>query len=257
MKTGQNLWSKDELILAINLYCKIPFGKIHHRNPLIIELATLIDRTPSAVAFKLSNFASFDPSLQARGIKGASNASKLDLEVWNEFYQNWDTKPFESEQLLAKLKHNKIEASKDFPDHEINREGKTKDQIIKARVNQNFFRQMILASYNNTCCITGIQIPEILIAGHISPWGKDEKNRLNPRNGIAINALHDKAFEAGLISITADYQIKVSSKLVKQEKGTNVEELFLKFNNKQIYLPSKFLPDPELLNYHYHERFIK
>jgi putative restriction endonuclease len=82
MRAGQNLWSREELILAINLYCKLPFGRLHNRNPEIINLANLIGRTPSSVAYKLVNFASLDPSLKARGIKGASNASNLDREIW-------------------------------------------------------------------------------------------------------------------------------------------------------------------------------
>jgi putative restriction endonuclease len=257
MKTGQSLWTREELILAVNLYCKMPFGKIHHGNPQIINLAALIGRTPSAVAFKLSNFASFDPSLQARGIKGASNASKLDLEIWNEFYEQWDTKPFESEILLAKFKNTTVEVSNDINEADLQKEGKTREQIVKTRVNQNFFRSMIMASYNNTCCITGLQLPDLLIAGHISPWGKDKKNRLNPRNGIAINALHDKAFEAGLITITPSYQIKISSILRKQKNDTEIENLFLKFDDLPIHLPSRFLPDPEFLSYHNNERFIK
>ena len=81
MKAGQTLWTREELILAINLYCKLPFGRLHRANPDIIHLAKLIHRTPSAVALKLVNFASFDPSLRARGIKGASNASKLDSQI--------------------------------------------------------------------------------------------------------------------------------------------------------------------------------
>jgi putative restriction endonuclease len=257
MKTGQTLWSRDELILAINLYCKMPFGKIHHGNPEIINLATLIGRTPSAVAFKLSNFASFDPSLQARGIKGASNASKLDLEIWNEFYDQWDIKPFESEVLLAKFKQTTIEKSNDIDEADLFREGKTREQIVKTRVNQKFFRSMIMAAYDNTCCITGLQIADLLIAGHISPWGKDENNRLNPRNGIAINALHDKAFESGLITITPDYKIKVSSLLSKRKNDKEIENLFVRFNDEPIHLPSRFLPDPQFLKYHNDVRFIK
>ena len=49
----------------------------------------------------------------------------------------------------------------------------------------------------------------MLVAGHIVPWAADAQNRLNPRNGIAINALHDKAFENGLLTITPDYTIRV------------------------------------------------
>jgi putative restriction endonuclease len=257
MKEGQKLWTREELILAINLYCKMPFGKIHHGNPMIISLAFLIGRTPSSVALKLSNFASFDPSLQARGIKGASNASKLDLAIWNEFYEHWDSKPFESEQLLAKYRNKSIESSNAIDEADIHREGTTRDQVIKTRVNQNFFRLMIMAAYNNKCCITGLQIPDLLIAGHISPWGKDEKNRLNPRNGLAINGLHDKAFEKGLITITTEYKIKVSPILLKQHNDAIIESLFIKFDDRPMYLPSRFLPDPEFLKIHNDERFIK
>jgi putative restriction endonuclease len=250
MKEGQKLWTKEELILAVNLYCKLPFGKLHSRTLEVIKLATLIERTPNSVAYKLVNFASLDPSLKERGIKGAVNASNLDREIWNEFYNNWNILPYESEKLLAKLEHTTIEKLNHISEDELPKEGKTREQIIKARVNQSFFRKSILASYNNTCCITGIQQKELIIAGHIKGWGVDEKNRLNPRNGIAINALHDKAFETGLITITTDFKIKISSLLKKQVKSQIITEYFLRHENKNIILPSRFLPDMEFLKYH-------
>lgn len=250
MKEGQKLWTREELILAVNLYCKLPFGRLHRLNPDVIHLANLIGRTPSSVAYKLVNFASLDPSLKARGIKGATNASKLDAEIWNEFFNNWDILPFEGEKLLAKLEHTTIENLNHIPDFEVQREGKTREQLVKVRVNQAFFRSSILASYNNTCCITGLQQPEFLIAGHIKPWSLDEKNRLNPQNGIAINALHDKAFERGLMTITPDYKIKISPKLLKDRKSKSMEDYFYKIDNQNIILPSRFLPDIEFLKYH-------
>ena len=64
-------WTREELIVAFNLYCKIPFGRIHIRNPLIIELAKAIGRTPSALSWKLANFARLDPALRKRNIAGA------------------------------------------------------------------------------------------------------------------------------------------------------------------------------------------
>ncbi|MDI6722453.1 MAG: HNH endonuclease [Candidatus Aenigmarchaeota archaeon] len=255
MKTGQRPWSRDELILAINLYCKLPFGKLHRHNPEVIKLAHLIDRTVNSVALKLVNFASLDPSLQARGIKGAANVSKLDREIWNEFSNNWNTLPFESEKLLAKKSRSSIERLNEINESELPRDGKVREQLVKTRVNQAFFRKSILASYNYTCCITGIQQNELLIASHIKPWGIDEENRLNPRNGITINALHDKAFESGLITITEDYRIRISSILIKQAKNEAVVEYFIRYDNKAIILPTRFLPDPEFLKYHNQERF--
>lgn len=218
-------------------------------------MANLIERTPSSVAYKLVNFASLDPSLKVRGIRGASNASKLDAEIWNEFFNNWDALSFESEKLLASLELVTVEQLNNIPEFELLKEGKTREQLVKVRVNQSFFRRTVLASYNNTCCITGIQQPEFLVAGHIKPWSVDEENRLNPQNGIAINALHDKAFEAGLMTITPEFKIKISSILLKGKKSKSIEEYFLRFDNQGIILPSKFLPDIEFLKYHNELRF--
>jgi putative restriction endonuclease len=124
-------------------------------------------------------------------------------------------------------------------------------------VNQSFFRKTILASYNNTCCITGIQLPELIVAGHIKPWSLDEKNRLNPQNGIALNALHDRAYETGLLTITPELKIKISPSLFKQKKSQLLEDYFFRYDNQNIISPSKFLPDKEFLIYHNEVRFKK
>lgn len=254
MKKGQRRWTRDELILTINLYFKLPFGRLHRLNPEVISLANLIDRTPSAVAFKLVNFASLDPSLQARGIKGAKNTSKLDREVWGDFFHNWNSLPFESEQLLAQYNHTTVENINGILEESLPIEGKEREQTVRVRVNQSFFRKSILSSYNDTCCITGINNPDFLIAGHIRPWSLDVSNRMNPRNGIAINALHDKAFELGYITITPDYKIKVSP-IIPNFKNEVYTDYFTKYDGKEIILPSRFLPDPDFLTYHNQERF--
>lgn len=251
MKQGQKLWTRDELILAVNLYCKLPFGKMHKGNSEIIRFAGLIGRTPSSIALKLGNFASFDPTLKERGIKGASNASKLDKQIWDEFYNNWDAALFASEEMLAKTKRTTIERINKIETADLPKEGKEKERIVKTRVNQSIFRTVVLATYNNSCCITGINNPELLIASHIVPWSKDEKNRLNPMNGLCLNALHDKAFDSGLITISADdYTIMISSKLKKKNATQSIEQNFLNMEGKVIHLPDKFLPAKELLKVH-------
>lgn len=78
---------------------------------------------------------------------------------------------------------------------------------------------------------------------------------MNPQNGIAINALHDKAFESGLLTITTDYKIKISPLLLKQKKSKSIEDYFTKYENQDIILPSRFLPDIEFLKYHNDVRF--
>ncbi|MDD2388748.1 MAG: HNH endonuclease [Desulfobacterales bacterium] len=229
-------WTRDELILAINLYCKTQFGKIHMRNPEIIDLANKLERTPGSVSYKLANFSSIDPTIER---KGAANVSKLDREVWNEFFEDWESMAFESEMRMAKMSENEsVKAYEVIP----LKDGETKSSTVQVRVNQNFFRKMILTSYNNSCCITGIDNCDLLIASHIVPWAHDKKNRLNPMNGLCLNALHDRAFDKGLITIDDNYQVLVSNKVT--------HELIVKYDRKLITLPSRFLPDKDFINFH-------
>jgi putative restriction endonuclease len=252
----RKLWTRNELIIAINQYCKMPFGKIDHRNPEIIDLAGILGRTPSAVSWKLSNFASLDPSLQARGISGAKNCSKMDRKIWNEFFENWEELGFESEKLIAEYKDEPIEKSAEIFVDDLPREGKDREAIVKIRVNQNFFRKNILSAYSFKCCITGISVPDLLIASHIKPWAKDIKNRLNPRNGLCLNALHDKAFDKGWISLSDEYKLLVSNKLKDAMPKNIFEQYFYSYENKPIELPKRFLPDLDFLAYHRKGTFL-
>lgn len=257
-------WTREELIIAFNLYCKIPFSKINYRHKLVQELATLIDRTPSAVAWKLVNFASLDPTLQARNIRGASHSSKLDKIIFDEFYQNWEKMIYESEIILQNLRNNAFDSDNTLNQAEVNeldnfvyseKKGLTVERTIKARINQNFFREMILSSYENKCCFTGIEIDTLLIASHIVPWAKDKKNRLNPENGLCLNCLHDKAFDKGLITIDFNYKIKVSKYLQELEKNPSIQKFFLEYDKKPMILPNRFLPNKDFLDYHHQHIF--
>lgn len=249
MKQGQRLWTREELVLAINLYAKISFGQMHQRNSKVQELAALIGRTPGSVARRLGNFASLDPVHRARGIKGLSNAGSLAEEVWQEFYKNWDNSFEASEQLLATYKHAHLEElyNLDYSDIE---KGADRVRMVKTRLNQYRFRQIVLSNYDSTCCITGIKQPVLLIASHITSWSKYENNRLNPANGLCLNALHDKAFDKGLLSVSAkDYTILISSSL-KKTRTIDAEDYFLKYEGKEIRFPKKFMPDAQFLEIH-------
>jgi putative restriction endonuclease len=255
MKLGQSLWTKEESILAINLYCKIPFGQMHSRNADVQDLAAIIGRSPSAVARKLGNFASFDPKLKERGVKGLENASKLDKQVWLEYMHNWDEQFIESEKLLAKKKHTTIEQLNYIDlDNLKEVEGKEKERLVIVRVNQSLFRKMVLTNFNNQCCITGIKQTELIVASHILPWSNDKGNRINPKNGLALNTLHDKAFDCGLITITQDLKIRVSSSFLKNQDVPSIKHNFIDYDGKSLIEPQKFFPDVEFLKVH-NERF--
>ena len=95
-------WSREETILAFDLYCRTPFEKITKTNKEIIELANLLGRTPSAVAMKMANLAHFDPEIQKKNLSGMAHASKLDEQICEEFINNWETLSLEAQEILAK-----------------------------------------------------------------------------------------------------------------------------------------------------------
>ena len=247
-------WTREETIVAFNVYCKIPFKNSSKTNPTIIKYANVIGRSPSALNMKVGNFGRLDPELKKQGIVGLGNGSKLDEVVWNEFQGNWDKLAFESELLIAKFQNKKIEETIETENFEFPI-GIEREALIKQRVNQSFFRSTILSSYNLKCCITGLSIPVFLVASHIIPWKTDEINRLNPSNGLCLNSIHDKAFDRGFITVTPDYKIKVSKYFDDFKKDIAIPEFFLKYENQSIMLPDKFLPSKAFLDWHYTNLF--
>ncbi|MDP2188334.1 MAG: HNH endonuclease [Sphingobacteriaceae bacterium] len=254
----KNLWTREELILAFNLYLKLPFGKMHKHNPEIIDLANLLDRTPSSIGMRLGNFASCDPGLQARGIGGLKGGMNQVQPIWDEFYSNQEELVFKSEEILAERQKTTI--AKKYADILLDikdLEGKSAMRQVQARVNQSVFRTMVLNNYYSKCCITGLSIPALLVASHIVPWSKNEKERLNPRNGLCLNALHDRAFDKGYMTITSDFKVCLSKAFMDFESEMAVQAYFKAFDNIKIQIPDKFIPSKLFLEYHYEHVFIK
>lgn len=241
-------WSREDLILAFNLYGRTPFGRIHDGNPEIIELADLLGRTPGAVSYKLANFARLDPALQARGIRGMPHGAKGEVEIWEEFAADGEALAFESESLLAERAGRELDATIDTSDL-TGVHGREREAVVRTRVNQNYFRRMILARYEQTCCITGLTIAELLVASHIVPWAVAPEQRMNPRNGLCLNALHDRAFDRGLLTITDDLRVSIAQR-VRDETSPASADLLSRFDGRPLILPKEFRPDPELLRAH-------
>lgn len=242
-------WTRDELKLAFHLYCELPFGRLHARNPEIIELAELLHRTPSSVAMKLVNFASLDPAITSTGRSGLGNASELDREIWAEYHRDWDRAAIESERRLEQLKGPR--ASEKLPaEGTVDYFGETTSATVEVRRRQQFFRRAVLASYEATCCMSGITVEELLVASHIVPWNADANNRLNPRNGLCLSALHDRAFDRGLITVDPDLNIWVSSKAMGHRDEELIRHALIDLDGQKIRAPEKFRPDPSFLELH-------
>src|SRR2546423_731155 len=80
--------------------------------------------------------------------------------------------------------------------------------MVRVRVNQHFFRAALFAAYDYKCCINGLAVPELLVASHIVPWASNAKQRMNPRNSLCLNALHDRVFDRRLMFSDHDLEIR-------------------------------------------------
>lgn len=244
-------WTKEELIVAFNLYLKLPFGKMHRSNPEIIHLSNLIGRTPSSVAMRLTNFASIDPYHQARGVLGLPGGARQCQPIWDEFASNREDLLFESERILAQFENQSLEEKYAESLQDVSElTGETKVREVKTRVNQNVFRQIILTNYSGKCAISGIDISDFLVASHIIPWSKNEKERLNPENGICLSSLYDKAFDKGYIGFSTKYEILLSKSLTEHSEKDFYTRFFSHLKNLKIQLPQRFTPKKEFLEFH-------
>jgi len=255
-------WTREHFLIALNLYCKLPFGQYHRKNPIVIDVASRMGRTPSSLAMKLANFASLDPIHKARGIKGLSGATNQDRVMWREFQSQIETLGAESEQMLHDLYTDDNEEEIDFLERDNVRLERSPVLIpplgptevatmVKMRRGQQFFRQTILNAYSVSCCITGINVPRLLVASHIKPWRDFPDERLEPQNGLCLSSLHDAAFDAGLITLDEQLKLVLSQCLKDYFPQPSLEQNFVQFEGKQIRRPNKIAePGPALLRYH-------
>lgn len=248
MSTQRKAWSEAELLVAFRLYCQTPFGKLHQRNPEIIELADFIGRTPSAVAMKACNFASLDPQQKDRNIKALGNVSRADRELWEDFAIDSEAVAQKAEAAYATIIG---QVPPEPPDDIIVPEGPTEvERALKTRRVQSFFRAAVLAAYENRCALTGLSISELLNASHIVPWSVNTRLRANPRNGICLNVFHDRAFDRGLITFDQSFRVVLSPRIEESDESVVHKELLLNFVGQPLRLPLRFLPEIESLEYH-------
>ena len=198
---------------------------------------------------KLTNIASLDPAITSTGRAGLRAASANDRAMWNEMQSDWERFAIESEQTMSEVEA-RVRSEREIRQADISsRVGEGRVMLTTTRIGQNFFRTAVLSAYNGRCCITGLSLPTLLIASHIVPWRHDSANRVNPRNGLLLSALHDKAFDSGFITIRDDMTVQVSN----THRITNDEffsESIEYYEGKPISLPEKFAPDRSFLSYH-------
>ena len=131
-------WTREESVLAFDLYCRIPFKKTKANNPEVITLAQALQRTPASVARRLGNFGAFDPELKKQEITGLSHTSKLDEAIWHEFNSDWGKLVIEADPLRQQKTGQTLSTEIEPAIPEIT--GPTERvTTAKQRIYQNFF----------------------------------------------------------------------------------------------------------------------
>jgi putative restriction endonuclease len=256
--TTRKKWNKEELLVALNLYHKLTFGQMYARQPAIVDLAVKLGRGSNSVAMKLCNFASLDPALKLRGIKGLEGASALDRELWKEFHENLaEAAPASEEALRTLFEVSESSELEVLPKVGIRirkrpPSGATEVMAnVKQRRGQEYFRDAVLNNFGGRCGVTQLDIRDLLVASHILPWGTHTEERLNVRNGLCLSRLHDAAFDRYLISFDERLRLMLSPQLKQSLSQQTVAQNFGAYEGQALCLPDdSALPELEFLAKH-------
>lgn len=243
-------WTRAETLVAFRVYNSLPFGKLHKTNPLIVRVAKELGRSASSLGMKACNFASVDPQHARRNVKGLQNASTLVKTISEEFEADPEVTSVLAEAAFRKTMA-RAPLEHDVPGEEFQLpKGPTETlRTVKVRLAQSFFRRSVRAAYRWSCAITGLAVPELLTASHIIPWShqRGAAKRADPRNGLLLNALLDRAFDRGLITFDRRLRLKVGRLLRRQRAQAGV---LLKLEGRPLIRPERAPPDLEALEYH-------
>jgi predicted restriction endonuclease len=121
---------------------------------------------------------------------------------------------------------------------------------VRVRRVQRFFRAAVLSSYGHRCALSGIPLPDLLNASHILPWSENIPRQADPRNGLALHALYDRAFDRGYLTFDENLRV-ILSPLLKIENPPPLHvATLLSLEGQPLTLPDRFPPDREALAWH-------
>ena len=95
----------------------------------------------------------------------------------------------------------------------------TADRTQKVRVGQQKFREGVIKLWGGRCAVTGVSDQRLLIASHIKSWRlSNDKERLDPCNGLLLEAGLDRLFDEGLITFEANGSIYISRQVSESDR---------------------------------------
>lgn len=263
----ENSGKTDSYIRAIKILDEV----LPHQDVIDLHGRSLYDITDTAIIedvlhlvndevkkMKLQQPSIFDygnPNQKSYPLKNFCSAALKSLMK----YAQYEQEVLVADSIVAQETNPRTISTKLIAHFDITKEGEDKIAMTKQRKGQAYFRHMILANYGGRCALTGIDIPQLLLASHIIPWSdkSHKKDRLNPCNGICLSALYDKAFDKGLITISPDdYTVRLSSVLREYETKDYYDRHFGCISGRKITMPIEHQPNRDFLAYHRDHVFV-
>ena len=248
---ANRLWTKEEFILTLDLYFRMPFGQISKGNPDIIKMADLINRTPSSVAMRLCNYANCDPALRDRGVSGLSGGFKQCLPYWEKY----STRRGELSSEAIKCRRKIIESS--YNNEEAYSHISEWDNLVNELYDYKF-QSIVKKNYHERCAVSGLKTPQLLAGCHIVPITEGEEDTLDASNGICLTILYARAYVEGLIGFDKNYKIHLSSELKKYQFDKGYFSLFKKIDGAYLGINDVAIkPNVDYLEWHMDTIFDK
>ena len=126
------------------------------------------------------------------------------------------------------------------------------EATVRRRLHQPVFRQRVLVAYHSQCALCRLRHPELLDAAHI----KEDSDGGEPvvPNGVAMCAIHHRAFDSDVLGIRPDYVVEVRADVLAEQDGPTLLHALQGVHHSKLALPSspEAWPKPNLLE----ERFI-
>lgn len=139
----------------------------------------------------------------------------------------------------------------------ILRESPSGAETYQTEVRSAGFRRVVVEAYNHTCAICRVRIvtPEgrtSVAAAHIVPWSHSHND--DPRNGMALCGLHHWVFDQGLIGVTPDFAVTISTLLTSEEQTAHS---VLAYEGQTIHKPEDRVlwPARDALRWHLNNLF--
>ena len=119
---------------------------------------------------------------------------------------------------------------------------------VKVRIGQSEFRALVLSNFQSKCCLSEIAEESLLVASHIIPWSHDKSKRGDPSNGLCLFVEFDKYFDRGLVSLSDDHLVIVSSRCSAFSRP--LRDRLIALEGRKIASPINTPINPSFLEYH-------